>query len=174
MRARISSFTFGRSTVGRDRQRQYRRKPARRHPITVSGFTMNRTSDHRGQMLLRVVQNRRSRRLGEGPRRLHLSTATCWRNATILSKRLRKKTRQAARTAGIKSSTNQRCSTHQYRCGTALGISLTEDLNSFSSVLTTDNADRRRLTRCGPQQSSEASFWWNSSGVATKDTLTKC
>jgi hypothetical protein len=51
MRVRISSPTFGRPPRGRDRQRQYRRKPARRHAITVSGFTMTRTSDHRRHML---------------------------------------------------------------------------------------------------------------------------
>ena len=49
-RVRISSLTFGRPPRGRDRQRQYMRKPARCHPTTVSGFTMTRTSDHRGQM----------------------------------------------------------------------------------------------------------------------------
>jgi hypothetical protein len=35
---------------GRERQRQDRRKPTRCHPTTVSGFTMTRTSDHRGHM----------------------------------------------------------------------------------------------------------------------------
>src|SRR5713226_2130941 len=60
MRVRISSLTFGRPPRGRDRQRQYRRKPARCHPITVSGFTMTRTSDHRGHMCHRVVQKKRS------------------------------------------------------------------------------------------------------------------
>jgi hypothetical protein len=116
MRVRISSLILGRPPQDRDRHRQYRRKPTRCHRITVSGFTMTKTSDHRGQMFRRVVQNKRSRRLREGRRRLRLSTATCCRSARIsseVSRRLRKKTRKAARTAGIKSSTNQRCNTGQ-------------------------------------------------------------
>jgi hypothetical protein len=122
MRVRISSLTFGRPPQDRDRQRQYSRKPARCHLITVSGFTMIRTSDHPGQRLRRVVQKKRSRRFRQGRRCLRLSTATCWRNARIsseVSRRLRKKTRKAARTAGIKSSTNQRCNMGQCRrrCG---------------------------------------------------------
>ena len=44
MRVRISTLTLGRPPCGRNRQRQYKRKPARCHPTTVSGFTMTRTS----------------------------------------------------------------------------------------------------------------------------------
>jgi hypothetical protein len=76
-RVRISSLTLGRPPRGRDRQRQYRRKPARCHPTTVSGFTMTRTSDHRGHICRSVAQKKRSQRFSEGRGRLRLSTATC-------------------------------------------------------------------------------------------------
>ena len=105
MRIRTSSLTLGRPPRGRDRQRQYRRKPARCHPTTVSGFTITRTSDHRGHMCRRVVQKKRSRRFREDRGRFRLSTATCCRRARTsreVSTRLRKKTRRAARNAGIK------------------------------------------------------------------------
>src|SRR5260370_15736288 len=66
IRVRISSLTLGRPRLGRDRPRQYRRKPARCHPTTVFGFTMTRTSDHRGHMYRRLVQKKRSRRFSKG------------------------------------------------------------------------------------------------------------
>lgn len=53
--SRVSVESDERTTIlsrpprGRDRQRQYRRKPARCQPTTVSGLMMSRTSDHRGQ-----------------------------------------------------------------------------------------------------------------------------
>src|SRR5438445_12759130 len=56
MRLRNSASIFGRTPRGRDRQRQYRRKPARCHPMTVSGLTITRTSDHRGHTRRKVVQ----------------------------------------------------------------------------------------------------------------------
>jgi hypothetical protein len=110
MRVRISSLTVGRPPRGLDRQRQYRRKPARCHPTTVSGFTMTRTSDYRGHRYRRVVQKNRSRRFTEGRGRFRLSTLTCCRRArtsSAVSARLRKKTRIAASNALIKWSTNQ-------------------------------------------------------------------
>jgi hypothetical protein len=42
--ALASSVIFGRPPIGRERHRQERRKPVRCQPITVSGFTMTRTS----------------------------------------------------------------------------------------------------------------------------------
>jgi hypothetical protein len=110
MRVRICSLTFGRPPRGRDRQRQYSRKPARCHATTVAGFTMTRTSDQHGQMLRRVVRKKRSGRPREGRGRLRLSTAICCsraRTSSEVSRRLRKKTRKAARNAGMKSSTKQ-------------------------------------------------------------------
>jgi len=74
--ARISSVIFGRPPCGLDCQRQYRRKPARCHPTTVSGFTRTRTSDQRGHICRRLVQKKRLRRFSEGRGRLRLSTAT--------------------------------------------------------------------------------------------------
>ncbi len=47
---------------GRDRQRQYRRKPARCHPTTVSGFTIT-TSVHRDHDRRSTIQNNRSRKI---------------------------------------------------------------------------------------------------------------
>src|SRR5260370_2083775 len=79
IRVRISSLTLGRPPLGRDRQRQYRRKPARCHPTTVFGFTMTRTSDHRGHMYLRLIQNKRSRRISKRRGRSRFSQATCFR-----------------------------------------------------------------------------------------------
>ena len=110
MRVRTSSLSLGRPPRGRDRQRQYRRKPDRCQPTTVSGFTMTRTSDHRGHMCRRAVQKKRSRRFSKGRGRFRLSTATCCRKARTsseVSTRLRKNTRMAARNAVIKWSTNQ-------------------------------------------------------------------
>jgi hypothetical protein len=51
IRVRISLPTWGRPGCRRERQRQYKRKPARCHPTTVSGFTIANTSDHRGPKL---------------------------------------------------------------------------------------------------------------------------
>jgi hypothetical protein len=50
-----------------DRQRQYRRKPARCQPMMVSGFTMTRTSLQRDQKPRRDVQKSRSREFNIGP-----------------------------------------------------------------------------------------------------------
>ena len=100
MRVRNSWLTLGRPPRGRDRQRPYRRKPARCHPTTVLGFTIARTSDHLGQRCRKAVQKKRSQRLSTGPGRLRLSTAICRRSArtsSAMSTRLRKKTRMAER-----------------------------------------------------------------------------
>ncbi len=123
MRARISSLTSGRPRRRRDSQRQYRRNPVRCHPITVSGLTITRTSDHPVHKLRRVVQNRRSRPFSRGRGRLRFSTAICWRRARISSEaatRLRKKTRKAERMAGTRSSTDQPCNTVAYDCDGAI------------------------------------------------------
>ena len=45
-----------------------RRKPARCQPITVSGLTIRRTADQRGQKRRKVVQNSRSPDVQERPR----------------------------------------------------------------------------------------------------------
>lgn len=82
-RARISLLTLSRPLRGYDRQGHYRRKPARCHPTIVSGFTMTRTSDHRGHICRRVVQKKRSRQFSEGRGRFRLSTATCCRRASF-------------------------------------------------------------------------------------------
>jgi hypothetical protein len=71
-------------------------KPARCQPMTVSGFTMTRTSAQRDQKQWRVVQKSRSREFSIGRGRLRLSTATCCRRARTsraVSLRLRRKTR---------------------------------------------------------------------------------
>jgi hypothetical protein len=77
MRVRISSLTLGRPPRARERQRQYSRKPARCHAITVPGLTIAKTSDHRGHRLRSTLQKRRSRRFSKGLRRLRFSTASC-------------------------------------------------------------------------------------------------
>src|SRR6185295_15606852 len=76
IRPRTSSVIFGRPPRGRDRQRQYSRRPVRCQPTTVSGFTMTRTSAQREQMRRRVVQKSRSTEFKGGRGRLRLSTAT--------------------------------------------------------------------------------------------------
>jgi hypothetical protein len=91
-------------------------KPARCHPITVSGFTMIRTSDHRGQRLRRVGPEETVEEVqGRAPvfafERCDLLGSA--RISSEVSRRLWKKTRKAARTAGIKLSTNQRCNTRK-------------------------------------------------------------
>lgn len=67
---------------GRDRKRQYRRKLARCHPMTVSGLTTIRTSDHRSRTRRNVVQNNRSKHVSGGRRRWRLSMTACCRNAS--------------------------------------------------------------------------------------------
>ena len=105
---RSSSFTFGRPPRRRDRHRQYRRKPLRCHATTVSGFTITKAVDQRGQICRRMVQKSRSSPIKRGRVRLRLSTATCWRSARISSEasaRVRKKTLRAATTARNRSNT---------------------------------------------------------------------
>ena len=100
IRPRTSSGIADRPLPGRDRQRQYSRKPARCQPMTVSGFTMTRRSVHRGQRRRSVVQNSRSKEFNGGRGRLRFSTASCWRKASTssaVSLRVLKKTRTAAR-----------------------------------------------------------------------------
>ena len=107
--SRISCVICGRPLCGRERQRQYSRKPARCQPMTVSGFTMTRTSAQRDQERRRVVQKNLSSRFKMSRGRLRFSTATCCRRARIssaVSLRLRKKTRSAARKARRESTTN--------------------------------------------------------------------
>ena len=104
-KVRSSGLTFGRPEC-RERQRQYRWKPALCQPTTLSGFTITRTSDHRGHTFRNPVQKKRSRRVSLGRGRLRLRTATCWRKArtsTAVSIRLRKKTHPATTSANIKS-----------------------------------------------------------------------
>jgi hypothetical protein len=60
-----------------DFQRQYRRKPARCQPTTVSGFTITKASCQRGHVLRRTVQNSRSIALNRGRGRFLFRTATC-------------------------------------------------------------------------------------------------
>ncbi len=67
MSLRISTVTFGLPPRDRDRQRQYRRNPARCQPTTVSGFTTISTSAQLAQTRRRVIQNRRSKGLKRGP-----------------------------------------------------------------------------------------------------------
>jgi hypothetical protein len=81
MRFRTSTLTFGRPPRGRDRHRQYRRKPARCQPTTVSGFTIAKTLDQLGHRCRKAVQKNRSQRFKAGRGRLRLSTATCCRKS---------------------------------------------------------------------------------------------
>src|SRR5262245_27620404 len=109
MRERISSLTLGRPPRGLDRQRQYRRNPARCQPTTVSGLTIARTSDQRGQSCRKVVQKKRSQWVSTGRGRFRFKTATCClsaRTSKEVSTRLRKKTRIVTTNVEIKSSTN--------------------------------------------------------------------
>ena len=66
---------------GRDFQRQYKRKPARCQPTTVSGLTITSASFQRDQVARKTVQNRRSRGHNGGLGRFRFKTATCWRRA---------------------------------------------------------------------------------------------
>jgi hypothetical protein len=110
IRVRSSGVTFGRRPEGRERQRQYSWKPALCQPTTVSGFTITRTSDHRGHRFRKAVQKKRSRQFSVGRGRLRLRTATCWpkaRTSSAVSIRLRTKTRPATTSANIKSNMKQ-------------------------------------------------------------------
>lgn len=109
MRLRVSSLILGCPRRGWDRQRQYLRKPARCQPTTVSGFTISKTSDHRGQT------RRRLSRTG-GPRSSMPVAAVCVSAQPAAAAapglpevctRPRKNTRMAARNARVKSSTNE-------------------------------------------------------------------
>jgi hypothetical protein len=110
MRSRILPWILGRPLGRLNCQRQYSRKPLRCHPITVAGFTMARTSDHRGHTLRSMIQKSRLRRLSTGRRRFRFSTATCWRRASTskeTSRRLRKKSAITAKIVPTISITNQ-------------------------------------------------------------------
>jgi hypothetical protein len=66
-------------------------------------FDNERTSDQRGQMRRRVVQNNRSQAFKDGRGRRRLSTATCWRRVKIsraVSPRARTKTLSATTRRG--------------------------------------------------------------------------
>jgi hypothetical protein len=109
---RISSLTLGWPLRRRDRQRQYKRKPARCHPTNVSGFTMTTTSDQRGHRQ-EVPQSgpEQAVEAGQrGPRPLSLEHGDLLpyaRTSKEVSTRLRKNTRTAATNAVIKRSTYQ-------------------------------------------------------------------
>jgi hypothetical protein len=67
-----------RSAAGaRKRQCQKSRKPARRQLMTISGFTMTRTSAQRGQQRRKTAQKNLSSRFEMGRARLRFSTVTC-------------------------------------------------------------------------------------------------
>jgi hypothetical protein len=78
---RISALIFGRPPRVRDRQRQYKRKPDRCHRMTLSGFPMARTPDHRGHTCRKVLQKNRSKRVSGGFGRWRLRNAICCRKA---------------------------------------------------------------------------------------------
>lgn len=81
MRRRISWLTFDCPPRGRERHRQYQRQPARCQATTVSGLTTTSTSDHSGQRLRSVVQNKRSKQFQADRPRLRFRTAVCCRIA---------------------------------------------------------------------------------------------
>jgi hypothetical protein len=74
---RISAVIFGRPPRARKRQCQKSRKPARRQLMTVSGFTMTRTSAQRGRQRRKTAQKNLSSRFEMGRARLRFSTVTC-------------------------------------------------------------------------------------------------
>src|SRR5262245_59272932 len=83
--------------------------PARCQPTTVSGLTIARTSDQRGQSCRKVVQKKRSQWVSTGRGRFRFKMATCClsaRTSKEVSTRLRKKTRMVTTNVEIKSSTN--------------------------------------------------------------------
>jgi hypothetical protein len=89
---RISARTSG------DVPRQYRRKPVRCQPTTVSGLAIANASRQRSHVLRETVQKSRSRGRSRGRGRFLLRTATCWRGAgtsTAISARVWNKTRTA-------------------------------------------------------------------------------
>jgi hypothetical protein len=57
---RISSGTLGRPPRGRDLQRQYKRKPARCHLITISGFKIAKASSTFGAKQYKPANIKRS------------------------------------------------------------------------------------------------------------------
>jgi hypothetical protein len=81
------------------------------NPEQLTGLTMTRTSVHRDYKCCRAVQKSRSKEFKHSGGRFRLRTATCCRRARIsrvVSLRLRKKTRTAARSVSIYSNTNSR------------------------------------------------------------------
>src|SRR5690349_20749773 len=107
---------MGRPPRGRERQRQYSRKPARCQPTTVAGCTIRRALAQRDQKRRSVVQKNLSSRFSCGRGRLRLKTVSCCRNARIsraVSLRLRKNTRKAAARARVDSSTDHPFTTKQ-------------------------------------------------------------
>jgi hypothetical protein len=69
---------------------QYRRKPSRCHPTTVSGMTTISAFFHSDQSRGAVIQNNLSRTFSLGPRCRRLNTASCCRRARFSSRRLRR------------------------------------------------------------------------------------
>src|SRR5215472_15903145 len=109
IKPRISSEILGRPPRGRERQRQYNRKPVRCQPTTVAGCTITKASAHPDQNRRRVVQKNRSRRFNCRRGRFRLRTASCCRSARIssaVSLRLRRKARSDAARATIESNTD--------------------------------------------------------------------
>src|SRR5215472_15642966 len=87
MRSRSSEVIVGRPRRRRERKRQYRRKPARCQPTTVSGFTISNALAHFDHQRRRPSQKRRSQSLNWGRGFLRLRTPTCCRKATSSSPR---------------------------------------------------------------------------------------
>ena len=69
----------------RERKRQYRRKPCRCHPTTVSGLTIRSDLAQRGQKWRSTIQNNRSERCNRGRLVRRFKTINWCRKATISS-----------------------------------------------------------------------------------------
>ena len=80
MSVRRSALIEGRP-VGRDRQRQKRRKPRRCQRMTVAGRTMASVSRQPGQSFARPTQKARSRAQSRRRGRRRARIASCWRRA---------------------------------------------------------------------------------------------
>ena len=94
--ARTSASIFGLPMLlGRDRNRQKRRKPARCQATTVSGLTTIRAWLHKGQNGRRRIQNARSCLLRRGRGVFLFSTPSCWRRARISRPRLYRERKKA-------------------------------------------------------------------------------
>src|SRR6202171_4134794 len=81
---RISPDVVGLPTVLlRERKRQYRRKPCRCHPATVSGLTIRSDLAQCGQKWRSRIQNSRSERCNRGRLVRRFKTINWCRKATI-------------------------------------------------------------------------------------------